>query len=156
MNGPIQELDTAVEWRATQEDAMCAIPLDPTQCLGALSGLRRAQVHGLPVVEIDIKATSAYLKTEDGTVWHGIPDDNTAMLVAANDNPHYRPRGNVTFRVMAPTPSQTLDGNRDRVHKSVDRKRKGLPPVAEGRRGARPTTGRTLNMKPRGAVRVER
>lgn len=151
--GEIIELDEIVSWRATSDDARCAVPLDSTKCLGALSGLKRARVHGMDVIDIDVKACSVYLKTTDGKIWHGIPDDNTAMAVAANDNPNYMPRP-TTFTVLPPTPSQTLKANRDRVHKSTERRKAGLPPIAYGRRGPRPNTGRTLNMRPRGAVKI--
>jgi hypothetical protein len=154
--GPVRELDVDVQWGATHDDAMCAVPGDPEKCLGALAGLRRARIHGKRVLEIDVKATSVYMKDADGVVWHGVPDANTAMLVVANDNPQYRPRGGVVFRVRAPKPSQTLEANFQRARKSEQRITEGGEPMNRGVRARRPNVGRTLHMKPRGAVRLDR
>ena len=147
---PILELDEDVVVRATYEDTMCAVPGSKSQCLGAVAAVRVGMVHGKPILDADIKMTSAYLLTEHdqyGYVWwHAIPDTHTQNLIAANDNAQYRPRPGV-FRFKAPTLSQTLRANRDRARNGVIRREaKGKPPKALP---TRPNMGRRFG-KPRG------
>ena len=155
----IRELDIDVRWRATGADADAAVPLDDEHCLGAVSCINRhISIHGSKVVRAQLKTSSAYLTTADGTVWHGIPDANTAMLIAANDNPLYKPRGNVVFAVLAPSPSQTLDATYAYSKKSKARAAAGLPPKGGGSTEERPDYGKTkqVRMKPRGSARFDR